>query len=109
MTSFGLLESPVGVIGVESDGTAITRVTWTTEISAVGGDPVLSAALEQLAAYFAGERTAFDIPFDLGRQTPVTRAVLETPSRRSGMASPSPTASSPRAAEPRCPPAPSVR
>lgn len=78
MTSFGLFESPVGAIGVESDGTAITRVTWTTGIPASGGDPVLSAALEQLDAYFAGELTVFDVPIDLGRQTPVTRAVLET-------------------------------
>lgn len=78
MTSFGLLESPVGMIGVESDGTAITRVTWTTDIPVRGADPVLSAALEQLGAYFAGELTVFDLPLDLGRQTPVTQAVLET-------------------------------
>ncbi|MFE6995853.1 methylated-DNA--[protein]-cysteine S-methyltransferase [Microbacterium sp. NPDC057659] len=78
MTSFGLLESPVGVIGVESDGASITRVTWTTSIPASGGDPLLSAALEQLDAYFAGELAAFDLPIGLGRQTSVTRAVLET-------------------------------
>ncbi|REJ04990.1 methylated-DNA--[protein]-cysteine S-methyltransferase [Microbacterium bovistercoris] len=78
MTSFGLLESPVGVIGIESDGTAITRVTWTTSIPASGADTVLSAALEQLGAYFSGDLTTFDVPIDLGRQTPVTRAVLET-------------------------------
>jgi methylated-DNA-[protein]-cysteine S-methyltransferase len=31
-----------------------------------------------LEAYFAGRLTTFDVPFDLGRQTEATRAVLMT-------------------------------
>lgn len=79
MSWFGTLPTPVGVIGVVSDGTAVTRVTWITEAPAgaeLGPDPLLSEALGQLAAYFAGRLTRFDLPIELGEQTVATRAVL---------------------------------
>ena len=81
MTAFGTLSTPVGVIGVSSDGAAITRVAWcrpsTGDISAEGtADALVDEALAQLAAYFGGGLTRFDLPIDLGRQTETTRAVL---------------------------------
>jgi O-6-methylguanine DNA methyltransferase len=42
-----------------------------------GTHPTLEAAAEQLAAYFAGERRAFDLPLDL-LGTPFQRAVWST-------------------------------
>ncbi|MFF3025801.1 methylated-DNA--[protein]-cysteine S-methyltransferase [Microbacterium sp. NPDC057944] len=79
MPSFGTLQTPVGVIGVESSGTAITRVTWRS-VAPVGADAgpdaLLAEALAQLDAYFSGERADFDLPIDLGVQTDATRAVL---------------------------------
>lgn len=83
MSAFGTLATPVGVIGVVSDGAAITRVTWrstppegSTLVPDVGVDPLLSEALSQLRAYFDGTLQHFDVPVDLGVQTAATRAVL---------------------------------
>jgi methylated-DNA-[protein]-cysteine S-methyltransferase len=81
MLAFATLRTPVGLIGVVSDGTAITRVSWRS--TAPNGadaeqDPLLDDALAQLAAYFAGSLTRFDLPVDLGRQTDTTCAVLTT-------------------------------
>lgn len=79
MVAFGTLDTPVGLIGVVSDGTAITRLGWRApapEGSDAEPDPLLIEALAQLRAYFAGELTTFDLPIDLGVQTATTRAVL---------------------------------
>ncbi|MBO9627557.1 MAG: methylated-DNA--[protein]-cysteine S-methyltransferase [Microbacterium sp.] len=79
MPSFATLQTPVGVIGVVSDGTAITRVTWrsTAPVGAdAAPDALLDEAIAQLGAYFDGTLTAFDLPIDLGVQTESTRAVL---------------------------------
>lgn len=78
--STGTLESPVGRLTIVSDGESITRVAWRSapsiERDSANDDPVLLEALRQLRAYFDGRLTRFDVPFDLGRQTDVTRAVL---------------------------------
>lgn len=79
MPSFATLPTPVGVIGVVSDGAAITRVTWRSTAPVGAGaepDPLLDEALAQVRAYFDGALTAFDLPIDLGEQTEGTRAVL---------------------------------
>ncbi|ALX66356.1 methylated-DNA--[protein]-cysteine S-methyltransferase [Microbacterium sp. XT11] len=79
MPWFGTLETPVGVIGVVSDGSAITRVTWRSvpPADAVhGSDALLDEALAQLRSYFDGTRGGFDLPIGLGVQTEATRAVL---------------------------------
>lgn len=79
MSSFGRLETPVGVVGVLTDGTAITRVAWRSSAPAgvdVDSDPLLREALRQFRAYFAGALKRFDLPVDLGQQTDSTRAVL---------------------------------
>ena len=84
MTFSGSIATPVGVLEVHSDGIAIRRVTWPRPGRAIAGrgssdaarDPLLAEALTQLGAYFAGERAAFDLPFDLGAQSETTSAVL---------------------------------
>ena len=40
-----------------------------------GGHPVLVEAIAQLRAYFAGERTTFDLPLDLQAGTPFQQSV----------------------------------
>jgi methylated-DNA-[protein]-cysteine S-methyltransferase len=76
MTFFGTLASPVGVIGVESDGEAITRVTWARMPSAPARDPLLAEALRQLQAYFTGDLAAFDVPLAIPARPQATHAVL---------------------------------
>ena len=59
------VDSPVGPLLLTSDSTALTRLlfggrpdpTWSTEPC-----PVLDRAVTQLAEYFRGERTDFDLP-----------------------------------------------
>jgi methylated-DNA-[protein]-cysteine S-methyltransferase len=59
------VESPVGPLLLTSDGTSLTRLlfdapadpSWSTEPCAV-----LDQATTQLAEYFAGGRTTFDLP-----------------------------------------------
>ncbi|WP_136057047.1 methylated-DNA--[protein]-cysteine S-methyltransferase [Microbacterium sp. K24] len=79
MPTFGTLATPVGVIGVISDRTSITRLGWRAPAPVDADpspDPLLDEALAQLRAYFAGDLTAFDLPIDLGVQTAATQAVL---------------------------------
>ncbi len=71
------------VIGVVSDGAAITRVMWrSTPPEGVvvpqdpAADPLLAEALAQITAYFDGTLRRFEVPIDLGEQTAATRAVL---------------------------------
>lgn len=59
------VESPIGPLLLTSDGQSLTRLligdppdpSWSTEPC-----PVLNRAAAQLAEYFAGERTEFDLP-----------------------------------------------
>lgn len=79
MSWFGTLPTPVGEVGVLSDGAAVTRVTWITEPptgAELAPEPLLDEALDQLEAYFTGRLTRFDLPIDLGVQTVATHAVL---------------------------------
>lgn len=79
MPTFGTLATPVGVIGVVSDRTSITRLGWRAPAPVDADpspDPLLEEALAQLRAYFAGDLRVFDLPVDLGAQTAATQAVL---------------------------------
>ncbi|AZS46154.1 hypothetical protein [Microbacterium oxydans] len=116
MSAFGTLSTPVGVIGVVSDGAAITRVMWrSTPPEGVvvppdpAADPLLAEALAQLTAYFDGTLRRFDVPIDLGEQTAATRAVLTALHETVGQGRRSPTAGSRRAAARRCRPGASDR
>ncbi len=64
------IESPVGRLVLESDGDVLIGI-WlpnTTRAARSGGHdapPVLKDTATQLEEYFAGERTAFDLPMEL--------------------------------------------
>lgn len=79
MPSFATIPTPVGVLGVLSDGESVLRVTWSPEPPAGSDaepDPLLIEALHQLEAYFDGGLRRFDLPVALGVQTASTLAVL---------------------------------
>ncbi|WP_424979876.1 methylated-DNA--[protein]-cysteine S-methyltransferase [Leisingera sp. S232] len=57
------LETPVGPLSVSERDGAIVRLDWTAE--ADGSSALLTAALAQLRAYFAGELTEFDLPLQV--------------------------------------------
>lgn len=68
--------SPVGRLVLTSDGTSLTRVRFGAEPDpAWTSEPceVLERAVTQLREYFAGDRTAFDLPLDPAG-TPFQRA-----------------------------------
>lgn len=57
--------SPIGRIRIEATDTAICRAEWIAnpeEGSEEAPTPLLEEAVRQLKAYFAGERTTFDLP-----------------------------------------------
>ena len=61
------LPSPVGLLCVTEEDGAITRLDWVGRSerggrSEGGETPLLAAARAQLDAYFAGTRSAFDLP-----------------------------------------------
>jgi len=60
------VETPIGTLGLVGSDAGLARVLWSARgLEEAGSCAVLDAAAEQLAAYFAGELTAFDLPFDL--------------------------------------------
>src|SRR5436190_3456901 len=67
--------SPIGPLGVATDGTAIRQVRFTGPAGRLGDDPLLARAAEQLAEYFAGERTDFTLPLAAAGGTDFERAV----------------------------------
>lgn len=58
--------SPVGQLTIEQAGEAITAVRWGKTASAGNGSPLLNEAARQLAAYFAGSLSHFDLPLGSG-------------------------------------------
>jgi methylated-DNA-[protein]-cysteine S-methyltransferase len=90
MNAFTTVESPIGRLLLTSDGTALTGLYmepsrkaqstegWIEDISV----PPLSAAVRQLAEYFAGTRREFDLPLRLqgtAFQQRVWRELTEIP------------------------------
>ena len=58
--------TPIGTLGLVGSDAGLSRVLWSDEGLAPGpGCDVLDEAAAQLTAYFAGERTSFDVPLDL--------------------------------------------
>lgn len=73
--------SPIGPLTVVSDGTAITALHWGAEDDDTQ-TPELSEARSQLAAYFEGRLTQFDLPLDVAGsefQRRVCDAMCEIP------------------------------
>ena len=67
-----LLDTTIGTLQLVSDGTGLTKIEFPGRHSAIESgdravtDSVLSACIEQLTEYFAGERTHFDLPLNPG-------------------------------------------
>ncbi len=59
------MSSPLGPLTVVSDGSAITALQW-GEGGTQDTTPELTEALAQLAAYFRGGLTRFDLPLNVG-------------------------------------------
>lgn len=68
-----IYRSPFGAIIIEGDASGITRIAFTDREEAGSGFPEVR---EQLAEYFAGERTSFDLPLSAAG-TPFQRRVWE--------------------------------
>lgn len=74
------IDTPTGRVRVVSDGEAIVRITWIaagTMAEPAEGDAVSRETIAQLAAYFAGRLTAFDIPIRFRGGSEFERAVWE--------------------------------
>ena len=68
------IDSPIGPLGLVATDQGLRAVSWRGEQTSVelptdmleGSDhPVLARAADQLAEYFDGDRTSFDLPLDL--------------------------------------------
>lgn len=81
------LDTPVGRLTLVASPVGLRAVLWERDDGRVpvtepvhdaepGEHPVLALAAAQLLEYFAGERTAFDVPLD-PRGTPFQRAVWD--------------------------------
>jgi len=60
------VESPVGRLGIATRDGAIVRVWWADAAAPPSNDPLLAEAARQVAAYFGGKLTAFDLPLAPG-------------------------------------------
>jgi methylated-DNA-[protein]-cysteine S-methyltransferase len=54
--------TPLGDLGVAAVDDAVVRVSFDGPRARTTHDPLLDSAADQLRAYFAGERMAFDLP-----------------------------------------------
>lgn len=80
------VESPVGTLTLVASDTGLANVLWpgepTDNAAVFAAHRVLDAAEDQMHAYFAGERTTFDLPLDLDGtefQVRTWRALAEIP------------------------------
>jgi methylated-DNA-[protein]-cysteine S-methyltransferase len=70
-------ESPVGPLRLEAEDGALVALHLNAKPAPENlDDPVLAEATHQLRAYFAGERTTFDLPLDM-RGNPFERRVWD--------------------------------
>jgi methylated-DNA-[protein]-cysteine S-methyltransferase len=67
---YAQVDTPIGKLTVVAADTGIRRILWDGEAppegAVEGGSDILDAAVTQIREYFAGARTAFDLPLDLG-------------------------------------------
>ena len=72
------IDTPTGRVRAVSDGEAIVRIGWIdpgTILEKPDEDSVSRETVAQLAAYFAGRLTAFDVPIRFRGGSPFERAV----------------------------------
>ena len=67
-SAFTILESPIGPLTLVASEAGLQRLAFGAHRPDTGveapGHPILTKAAAQLAEYFAGARTAFDVPLD---------------------------------------------
>lgn len=86
-TATARVESPLGALLLMADDACLTglRIPASGDTGATGGDldhPVLGAAAAQLAAWFAGERTHFNLPLapaETAEAAMLRQAIAEIP------------------------------
>ncbi|MBD8893846.1 methylated-DNA--[protein]-cysteine S-methyltransferase [Roseibium litorale] len=79
-----LISSPFGILRLHEAGGAITALSWTNQLRQTPEPPtpLLTEAVSQLSAYFAGKLTRFDLPLDPkggDLNQAVFRAMLDIP------------------------------
>ncbi|RLT45539.1 MAG: methylated-DNA--[protein]-cysteine S-methyltransferase [Chloroflexi bacterium] len=63
---FGYVDSPIGLIEIGCSETGVAALNFVDSLRRpVSVSPCLTAANEQIAAYFAGKLRTFDLPLDL--------------------------------------------
>jgi len=66
---YAQVDTPIGKLTVVAGGTGIRRILWDGEDppegAVEGTSDLLDAAVTQIREYFAGARTAFELPLDL--------------------------------------------
>ena len=75
---YARVATPIGELTLVATDAGLREVRWPGEHPPDAAveqprDPVLAAAAEQLRAWFAGARTAFDLPLDLAAATAFQR------------------------------------
>jgi methylated-DNA-[protein]-cysteine S-methyltransferase len=68
MTTYTLIDTPLGAVVLTSDGTAVTGLSFAGDTPPPAGerdDAALAEPARQVREYFAGERTAFDLSLRL--------------------------------------------
>lgn len=73
---FQTLDTPLGPLTLAADAGALVRIAFGATAAADRPGPVTRRAAAELAAYFAGERTAFELP-TAPQTTPFQARVLE--------------------------------
>ena len=67
---YAQVDTPIGKLRVVAADTGIRRILWEGEAppegAVEGASRILDAAVTQIREYFAGARTTFDLPLDLG-------------------------------------------
>lgn len=69
-----LIESPIGLLTIVSDGENVTALRFGDTTKGLRSCPVLEQAAAQLGEYFAGEREVFSVPLN-ARGTDFQRSV----------------------------------
>ncbi len=63
---FAYVDSPIGLVEIGCSETGVAALNFVDSVRhPTSVSPCLTAACEQIAAYFAGTLTAFDLPLDL--------------------------------------------
>lgn len=70
------MHTPFGNLALSASDAGITRVRFTSRPEPDPTHPHVTQAVHELDEYFAGRRTEFTVPVDLGRVDPLARRIL---------------------------------